>query len=198
MFSLLIAVKLVTLPFLRIFIKMKRYSRVFRYLGAYKRSITWYFITIVLSILFSILSLGMLFPFLQLLFVKENTGVVAKASTNPVISWVNEQLSNLVVNGDPFYALGIVCVMILFTIFLKNLFIYLSYRVMGPVKNGIVNKFRVDRSITPFPPRRRSRTMRRCAARSSSSPPRGSRPSRRSAPRGTKWRRSSAPGRRGP
>ena len=101
------------------------------------------FITIVLSILFSILSLGMLFPFLQLLFVKENTGV-AKLSSNPVINWVNEQLSNLVVNGDPFYALGIVCVMILFTIFLKNLFIYLSYRVMGPVKNGIVNKFRVD------------------------------------------------------
>ena len=85
----------------------------------------------------------MLFPFLQLLFVKENTGV-AKLSSNPVINWVNEQLSNLVVNGDPFYALGIVCVMILFTIFLKNLFIYLSYRVMGPVKNGIVNKFRVD------------------------------------------------------
>lgn len=145
MFSLLIFVKLLTLPFLRIFIKMKRYSRVFRYLGEYKRSIAWYILMILLSIVFSIVSLGMLLPFLQLLFgVEGNTMGVAKASRNPVIGWVNEQLHNLIMNGNSFYALGIVCVMIILSIFLKNLFVYLSYRVLGPVKNSIVNQLRID------------------------------------------------------
>lgn len=37
-----------------------------------------------------------------------------------------------------------VCLLIIISIFLKNLFLYLSYRAMGPIKNGIVTRFRVD------------------------------------------------------
>ena len=133
------------MPFLRIFIKMKRYSRVFTYLKDYKISVFWYFVTIVLSIVFSILSLGMLFPFLQLLFNKEGSvSAMSKQSTNPVISWVNVHLNQLISSGDQFYALGIVCILIITSIFLKNLFVYLSARILGPVKNNIVNRFRID------------------------------------------------------
>ena len=128
------------MPFLRIFIKMRRYSRVFNYLKEYKGSIAWYFVTVLLSIIFSILSLGMLFPFLQLLFNKEET----RQSTNLIISWVNQNLNHLISGGDKFYALGIVCILIITTIFLKNLFVYLSARILGPIKNNIVNRFRID------------------------------------------------------
>ena len=97
---------------------MKRYSRVFTYLKDYKASVLWYFVTVVLSITFSILSLGMLFPFLQLLFNKEGSvGNMAKQSGNPVIAWVNGHLNHLISSGDQFYALGIVCVLIILTIF---------------------------------------------------------------------------------
>lgn len=124
---------------------MKRYSRVFTYLKDYKISVFWYFVTIVLSIVFSILSLGMLFPFLQLLFNKEGSvSAMSKQSTNPVISWVNVHLNQLISSGDQFYALGIVCILIITSIFLKNLFVYLSARILGPVKNNIVNRFRID------------------------------------------------------
>lgn len=122
---------------------MKKYSRVFTYLAKFKVSIAWYFVCIMLSIVFSILSIGMLLPFMQLLFgVKNET--VAKTSSNPVVEFVNGELSNLINSGSVFHALGVVCVLIIITIFLKNLFLYLSYRAMGPVKNGIVNQFRVD------------------------------------------------------
>ena len=145
MFQFFIAVKLVTLPFLRIFIKMKRYSRVFTYLKDYSGSVLWYFVTVVLSIVFSILSLGMLFPFLQLLFNKEGSvGMAAKQSSNPVIAWVNHYLQHLISSGDQFYALGIVCILIIASIFLKNLFVYLAARILGPIKNNIVNRFRID------------------------------------------------------
>jgi subfamily B ATP-binding cassette protein MsbA len=122
---------------------MKKYSRVFIYLAKFKASIAWYFINIILSIVFSILSIGMLLPFMQLIFgVKDQT--VAKTSGNPVVEFVNRYLNDLINSGTVFHALGIVCVLIIVSIFFKNLFLYLSYRVMGPVKTGIVNRFRVD------------------------------------------------------
>lgn len=122
---------------------MKKYARVFTYLGRHKSSITWYFISILLSIVFSILSIGMLLPFMQLIFGVESGGIT-KPSTNPLVQYVNEQLGSLISNGSVYHALGIVCVLIICSIFLKNLFLYLSYRAMGPVKNSIVNQFRVD------------------------------------------------------
>jgi ATP-binding cassette, subfamily B, bacterial MsbA len=122
---------------------MKQYSRVFAYLKHYKPAIGWYFITIFLSILFSILSIGMLLPFMQLIFgVKE--GGIPKTSGNPVVGYVTNELNRLITQGSVYHALGVVCVLIILSIFLKNLFLYLSYRAMGPLKNGIVNRFRVD------------------------------------------------------
>ena len=122
---------------------MKKYSSVFKYLSWYKTSILWYFICILFSIFFSIFSIGMLLPFMQLIFNVPQTGL-PKAAGNPVIRFLSEQLDQLSNNGDPLHGLGIVCVLIIISIFLKNLFLYLSYRALGPVKNGIVNHFRVD------------------------------------------------------
>ncbi len=110
---------------------------------AYKSSIASYFLTVFLSIVFSVLSLAMLFPFLQLLF-GENKGAAVKKSTNIVMDWVNTQLNNLAGNSNPFYALGVVCILIIVSIFLKNLFLYLSMRIMGPIKNRIVVRIRTD------------------------------------------------------
>ena len=122
---------------------MKRYSRIFNYLKSYKPAIFQYLITILLSIFFSVLSLAMLFPFLQLLFgVNQSTSI--KSNSNFVMQWVNDYLGNLIKNGDSFSALGIVCILIVVTIFLKNMFLYLSFRTLGPVKNAIANKLRID------------------------------------------------------
>jgi subfamily B ATP-binding cassette protein MsbA len=124
---------------------MKKYSRVFTYLKEYRASIVTYFVTILLSIVFSVLSIGMLLPFMQLIFgVKKETLPKSPASTNPVIKFVREQLDHLINSGDKFHALTVVCILIIVSIFLKNLFLYLSYRAMGPIKNGIVTRFRVD------------------------------------------------------
>jgi len=123
---------------------MKKYSRVFNYLGQYKRSIGWYFISILLSIIFAIASIGMLFPFMQLIFDKQGSLPKATTSTNPIVKFISEQLHALINSGDKFHALGTVCILIIISIFLKNFFLYLSYRAMGPIKNGIVTRFRVD------------------------------------------------------
>jgi subfamily B ATP-binding cassette protein MsbA len=122
---------------------MKRYSRIFNYLKDYKTSMVKYIFTILLSIIFSVLSLAMLFPFLQLLF-GASADTSAKKSSNVIMSWVNNYLSELLKNGDVFFALSMVCILIVISIFLKNLFLYLSMRTLGPVKNKITNRLRVE------------------------------------------------------
>lgn len=122
---------------------MKKYSRVFSYLSHYKPSIAWYFVTILMSIVFSIVSIGMLLPFMQLIFDVQQVSV-PKSSANFLMKWVNENLYSLIYTGNKEHDLGIVCILIIIFIALKNLFLYLSYRAMGPVKNGIVNRFRLE------------------------------------------------------
>jgi subfamily B ATP-binding cassette protein MsbA len=123
---------------------MKQYSRVFNYLKEYKSSIAWYFVSILLSIIFAIASIGMLFPFMQLIFDKKGSLPKISTSSNPIVKFLSDQLNNLINSGDKFHALGVVCILIIISIFLKNFFLYLSYRAMGPIKNGIVTRFRVD------------------------------------------------------
>ena len=122
---------------------MKRYSRIFSYLSTYKSSIASYIFTILLSILFSVISLAMLFPFLQLLF-GVNAATTTTIKSNAAMQWVNAYLTNLIQSGDSFFALSIVCVMIVVSIFLKNLFLYFSLRTLGPVKHAITNRLRIE------------------------------------------------------
>jgi len=42
------------------------------------------------------------------------------------------------------YALGAICFIIIVSIFLKNLFYYLGYRVLAPLRNGVLTKMRAD------------------------------------------------------
>ncbi|OQY96031.1 MAG: antibiotic ABC transporter ATP-binding protein [Sphingobacteriales bacterium UTBCD1] len=126
---------------------MKKYSRVFQYLKRYKSRISLYFLFILLSVIFSIVSVGMLMPFLDLIF-KGNTGAseLVKSTSNPVLKFVRDMLVDMMSSGSngKLQALAIICILILLFIFLKNLFLYLSYYVLNPVKNEISNKLRAE------------------------------------------------------
>ncbi len=122
---------------------MKQYSRIFQYLGAYKGKIFLYFLFTLLSIVFSIVSIGMLMPFLQLIFTGSQTALVAESS-NPVIQWVNDFLNNSVLTRGKIATLGLICLLMVSFIALKNVFLYLSYYVLNPLKNRIVNQLRED------------------------------------------------------
>ena len=129
---------------------MKKYARIFRYILAFKGSIFLYFLFIILSIVFSILSIGMLMPFLELIFNGDSSGVggLMKDSTNPVVKYIRDFLVENISGGDPIAGkiktLGLICTLIILSIFLKNLFLYLSYYVLNPLKNRIVNQLRAD------------------------------------------------------
>ena len=97
---------------------------------------------IVLSIVFSIVSVGMLMPFLQLIFTGEGT---FKTTNNPVIHFFNDLLSDSLKNPDnKVPVLGYICLLMISFIILKNLFLYLSYYILNPLKNTVVNELRQD------------------------------------------------------
>ena len=121
---------------------MKQYSRIFQYFGVYKGKIFLYFLFILFSIVFSIVSIGMLMPFLQLIFLGGNG--ITTTSNNPVIQWVNDFLNDSVNARGKISTLGIICFLMVSFILLKNLFLYLSYYVLNPLKNKIVNQLRED------------------------------------------------------
>ena len=127
---------------------MKKYSRIFGYLGNYKSGIFLYFLFIILSVVFSIVSVGMLMPFLELIFNGDNS--MTKQSNNPVIKYIRDALTDSI-NRDQvnrtdglLRTLGLICIIIVVAIFLKNLFLYLSYYVLNPMKNSIVNTLRSE------------------------------------------------------
>jgi ATP-binding cassette, subfamily B, bacterial MsbA len=121
---------------------MKQYSRIFQYLKAYKGKIALYFLFILFSIIFSIVSIGMLMPFLQLIFLGGKG--VSSQSSNPIIQAVNNFLNDSITKRGNTQTLGIICVLMVSFILLKNLFIYLSYIVLNPLKNRVVNQLRED------------------------------------------------------
>ena len=124
---------------------MNKYARVFRYISQYKADAVLYIIFILLSIVFSLVSLGMLFPFLEMLFNGEKPGTSGFVTTtdNSMVVFVRRLLADSIQGpAGKEGTLGIICLFIIASIFLKNVFLYLAYYILNPLKNKIVNRIR--------------------------------------------------------
>ncbi len=127
---------------------MKSLRTIFRYAGRYPRLIFTYFSCNILSNVFAVVSLGLLSPFLLLIFKKQNTLAVDSAKTgflahiNPINYfkiWLNHTLQTP--NGD-IKGLAVICILIVTFIILKNVFLYLAIYFLTPVRNLVVNDMR--------------------------------------------------------
>jgi subfamily B ATP-binding cassette protein MsbA len=129
---------------------MKKYARLFRYLSTHKGNIVLYFVFTLLSIVFSLVSLGALPFFLRLIFFKDQLVLTRPDSITGSASFIqliNYQMSTMISEGGPsgaLYALGFICIIIIITVLLKNLFLYLSYYVLAPIKNSISARLRAE------------------------------------------------------
>ena len=120
---------------------MSKYSRIFRYLKEHKGNIFLYFLFTLLSIVFAIVSFAMLAPFLDLIF-KNDSSALGQKNDNPAMDYLRNLIAEQISGLTPVGALGVICIILITTIFLKNLFLYLSYYVLNPMKNQVVNKLR--------------------------------------------------------
>lgn len=125
---------------------MKKFIRIISYIREYKAQMGWYSLCITLSILFGLFSLGMLMPFMDLIFgsseltgaLKTTTAVGGNQNIKDVIYGFLQQTIHT--HGKT-TALGWICAAIIITIFLKNLFLYLSYYFLAPIRNAVTRKY---------------------------------------------------------
>jgi subfamily B ATP-binding cassette protein MsbA len=126
---------------------MKRFIRIFSYIRDYKLNIGLYGIFITLSIAFGLFSISMLSPFLDLIFL--NKELVNQSPTSAVVNNLNfsikDQLYNylkqLISTEGKVYTLGAICIFIIVCIFLKNIFLYLSFYFLTPIRNSVSRKY---------------------------------------------------------
>jgi ATP-binding cassette, subfamily B, bacterial MsbA len=126
---------------------MKRFSTILKYLKDQKAKVALYFVFNLLSVLFSLVSLTMLVPFLQLLFGKEKRVDVMPHltfSASSLLDSIKYLLGVLIDQHGATYALGAICGIIIISVFLKNFFYYLGYRVLAPMRNGVLTRIRAD------------------------------------------------------
>jgi subfamily B ATP-binding cassette protein MsbA len=124
---------------------MKKFFRIISYIKEYKAQMTWYGLFITLSIVFSLFSLGMLTPFLDLIFNDSKSSLsslpVNAMNSNGIKDIIYGFLQNIIAISGKSYALGWICLFIIVSIFFKNLFLYLSYYFLAPIRNEVTRKY---------------------------------------------------------
>lgn len=116
-------------------------ARILRYLKDYKAQITLYFVTNVLAIAFSVFSLTMLVPVLQVLF---RTGMPPVKTGSGALSYLSGSVQQIVEHYGKASALGWICVVVVVFTILKNLFLYLSVYILSPIRNSVLRRLRDD------------------------------------------------------
>jgi subfamily B ATP-binding cassette protein MsbA len=123
---------------------MKKFSVILQYLSRYRGKIVVYMIFNILSILFGLISLGMLSPFLSILF--DNGGAAGQPVTfnTNAIGGLKALLAEVVSHSDKSTALLVICLLIIITTILKNLFYYWASYISSPIRSATITFLRND------------------------------------------------------
>jgi len=104
-----------------------------------------YTLFITLSILFSLFSLSMLVPFMDLIFgTNELNGaaqIATQHSSGSLKDIVYGFLQTNIARYGKVYALGWICFGIITAVILKNIFLYLSFYFLAPIRNAVTRKY---------------------------------------------------------
>ncbi|MES1218166.1 MAG: ABC transporter ATP-binding protein [Bacteroidota bacterium] len=123
---------------------MQKYSRIFSYLKKYTGKIVLYFICTILATIFGVISIGMLMPFFNLIFKAGSAPGSAMIQSNALGSVLSNTLQNIIDSHGNLAGLTAICIFIIVSTFLKNMFLYLSNRISVPVRTSIITELRGD------------------------------------------------------
>jgi len=130
---------------------MKRFFHILSFVRGYVRYAVLNVIFNILSVIFSLFSLTLIAPFLNLLFLTkeaEYQAILAKGlpelslSVDALKDTFNFYLSSVIAEHGKLQALTFICILVVSIIFLKNLFRYLGMYFMANIRNGVVMDLR--------------------------------------------------------
>tara|TARA_B100000963_G_scaffold53824_1_gene41870 strand:+ start:3420 stop:5237 length:1818 start_codon:yes stop_codon:yes gene_type:complete len=125
---------------------MENFFRILKYIKPYKFFAILNIVSNILSVLFSLVSLTMVIPFLGILFKTQEPVTEAPPlsfNANSVKENFYALISEKIASKGEVEALLFICMLVLSTFFLRNLFRYSALFFLTPIRNGIVNDLRV-------------------------------------------------------
>src|SRR6218665_1014581 len=130
---------------------MKKFFGVLRYVKGYWGYASLNILFNILSVIFSLFSLAMLFPFLQVLLFADDDMLrktIEKGLPSFTLSAasltdnVNYYLAKVITEHGKLDALVLICLFVIINIFLKNLFRYLGMFFVAPIRINVVRDMR--------------------------------------------------------
>ena len=124
---------------------MKSLQTIFKYIKNYPSLVAAYFGFNILSATFGVVSLGLVSPFLMLIFKQGDTFKIipgSGATKNPINLFKEKLYVLLQSPGGSTKALIILCLVIFVAIILKNFCAYMSTYFLNPIRNRILNDMR--------------------------------------------------------
>ena len=125
---------------------MKIFWRFFKYLKPYLKPLVIANVFMLLFVLFSLLSIGLIMPFIDLLFNQSAQTFVPQADISilDLKDFLTYKLSELVSQYNKIDLVTYLCILMIIVFFFKNLFSYLQTYSMSLVEQGMIRDIRLD------------------------------------------------------
>lgn len=124
---------------------MKKFSRIFKYIGHYKGKITLYMSLTIIASSLSVISIAMLAPLMSIIFNTEGSEAARKSiESGKAGKFISQYIGHAMQEHGQMYTVAICCGLIIFATFFKNLFLYLSSYISVPVRSSIIISLRND------------------------------------------------------
>lgn len=107
----------------------------------YKAQVALYFLFALLSVVFALFTFTMIAPVLQVLFTD---ATASPSSADSLVGKITNLVNEIVLQHSKFRALTYAVLLVALATVFKNVFLYLSLRVLNPLKHQIIRKLRDD------------------------------------------------------
>jgi len=126
---------------------MHYFLKILNYIKPYSPFAILNILSNIISVLFSLVSLTMVIPFLGILFGTQEKVYNAQPlsfKTDAIKDNFYALISSIIDKKGEIEALLFICILVLTTFFFRNLFRYLALYFLTPIRNGIVHDIRMD------------------------------------------------------
>ena len=124
---------------------MKSLKTIFKYISKYPQLVATYLTFNILSAVFSIISLGLLSPFLMLIFQQGDAFINVQSNSLNPISYFKQWLHDLISSpGGNTKGLMVICLIMFGSVIFKTFFAYMSMYFLNPIRNRIINDMRIN------------------------------------------------------
>jgi subfamily B ATP-binding cassette protein MsbA len=123
---------------------MKKFSVILQYMSKYRVKLLVYLLFTLLSTLFGLISLGMLSPFLDILFHGSGTASGQTRINTNTIGSLKNTIIHIINTYGTLWALFAICLFIIVSTFLKNVFYYWSSYISSPIRSATLTFLRND------------------------------------------------------